>query len=376
MPSCYANSGLYVGLMSGTSVDGIDAALCRFSSHGELIETLALTTLPLQPGLAKRIRAIRASSSLQEVCELDYYLAEHFAAAVEAVLDKAPEHEPITAIGCHGQTVWHSGHAFPTTSVQLGDANRLVAKTGIPVICDFRRRDMAENGQGAPLAPAFHAHCLNQLGESRAILNLGGIANITLIPPWPGTPMATVIGFDTGPANTLLDEWTRLNRAQPCDENGRWAATGKVDKRLLTRLLNDPYFAQQPPKSTGPEHFSLDWLRSKLDRDSEPADVQATLVELTAISVANAINKWGKQEVERLFVCGGGTHNQYLMERLQQRCRPAESQTTQILGIDPDYVEAMAFAWLAWANLHQVPGNLPTVTGARRPVILGGLYRP
>lgn len=366
------NGGLFIGLLSGTSIDGIDSALIRLSAEGSIVETLATTTTPISPSMAKEIRAIGAKSSLDKICEIDHYLADAFAAAANKMLVQAPNTETVAAIGCHGQTVWHNGQSFPPVSVQLGDANRIVAQTGTQVVTDFRRRDIAEGGQGAPLAPAFHAHCLNRAEEYQAILNLGGIANLTLLPP--KTAKETPSGFDTGPANTLLDSWSREILHKDYDYCGRWAATGQVNSDLLACLLADKYFSQPPPKSTGPEYFSLDWLRQNLNWELAPEDVQATLVELTAASVAKSLKNWGGGGIERILVCGGGTHNHLLLERLQEICRPRPVQTTAAIGVDPDYVEAMAFAWLAWARLNCLPGNLPAVTGARCPAVLGGLY--
>ncbi|BAU56313.2 anhydro-N-acetylmuramic acid kinase [Halorhodospira halochloris] len=367
------SGGLYIGLLSGTSIDGVDSALVRLSDQGMVEKTLATATTPFPRGMAEEIRSLGAKTPLERVCEIDYRLADAFAAAATSMLEQAPANEVVTAIGCHGQTIWHNSQSYPPTSVQLGDANRIAAQTGVQVVTDFRRRDIAEGGQGAPLAPAFHKHCLSKPHESKAILNLGGIANITLLPI--EAPASTpVSGFDTGPANTLLDAWIRKCHGISYDGGGRWAATGNVDGNLLTRLLEDPYFIQPPPKSTGPEHFSLEWLLKHLDQSFAAEDVQATLVELTAASVAESINRWGGADIDRIYVCGGGAHNQLLMQRLREWCHPTDVTTTASIGIDPDYVEALAFAWLAWARLNHLPGNLPCVTGAHRPAVLGSLY--
>lgn len=367
--------GLYIGLISGTSIDGIDSALVRLSDHGTIVETLATETQPISANMAEQIRKLGPHSALHKICEIDYCLADAFSTAASKMLEKAPNDEPVKAIGCHGQTIWHNSQYLPPVSIQIGDANRIAAQTGVQIVTDFRRRDIAEGGQGAPLAPGFHAHCLTSQEGANVILNLGGIANVTLLPPKTiQGPPAAPSGFDTGPANTLLDAWSRENLRQCFDDGGRWAATGNADWELLDTLRKDPYFACPPPKSTGPEYFSLDWLTNQLPATIAPEDVQATLVELTAVTVADSLNTWGCSDTKRILVCGGGVHNQTLLARLQQRCYPATVDTTLAIGIDPDYVEALAFAWLAWAHLNGFPGNLPTVTGASREAVLGCLY--
>ena len=372
--SAAAREGAYIGLMSGTSVDGIDAALVHLGPDGRVHGIRATAWTPLDDRLAEAVRAAGAQTPLQQLCELDRHLAAACAAAALAVHRQAPDGLPVHAIGCHGQTVWHQGpqgdDGTPGHSVQLGDPNRIAAGTGLPVVADFRRRDIAEGGHGAPLAPAFHAHCWDS-EEAAAVVNLGGIANLTLLPA-DGAP---VIGFDSGPANTLLDAWARRHLETPFDAGGAWAASGRVDTALLARLRADPFFARPAPKSTGPEHFNLEWVLAHCRGDEKAADVQATLSELTASTVADALRAGGAPP-RRIRVCGGGAHNEDLMGRLRAHCPGAEVTSTAALGMDPDYVEAAAFAWLAWARLHDHPGNLPSVTGARRAAVLGGLFAP
>lgn len=359
---------LWIGLISGTSVDGIDAALARITPVGRLDHTLATRTAPLPKGLAEAVHRAGADTPLATLCELNARLGEAFGAAAARLQDDA-RGEPIAAIGCHGQTVWHQGAPLPPLSAQLGDPSRIAAATGLPVVSDFRGRDIAEGGQGAPLAPAFHAACLGQAEASRAVVNLGGIANLTLL-----SPQGPVTGFDLGPANTLLDGWARRHLGRAYDADGAWAASGRIDHALLQRLLAEPYFRAPPPKSTGPEHFSLDWLGEQLEAGTRPEDVQATLTELTAKSVAEGIQAWAGADTREMLVCGGGVHNRYLMARLRAWCPGLEVASTQAYGVDPDFVEAIGFAWLAWARLAGVPGNCPAATGARRPAVLGGLY--
>ncbi|HEY3487222.1 MAG TPA: anhydro-N-acetylmuramic acid kinase, partial [Gammaproteobacteria bacterium] len=283
----------------------------------------------------------------------------------------------IAGIGCHGQTIRHRPPQRQTTfssttsyTLQIGDPNRLVEMTGITVIADFRRRDMAAGGQGAPLVPAFHAYALHSPKEQGAVLNLGGIANITLLP----STAEKISGFDTGPANILLDTWTQLHFQKPCDHGGELAANGVVDRVLLDTMLQDPYFKIEPPKSTGREYFNLDWIRNYLPASQiDVLDVLATLTHLTAHSIANALRRYAPQ-TERLLICGGGVHNGFLMKLLTELLTPCAVVSTAEKGLDPDFVEAIAFAWLAKQTLEHKTGNLPVVTGANKAVILGGVY--
>lgn len=359
--------GLYIGLISGTSVDAIDAALVRVGDDGTVQETVATRSAPLDPGLIERIRAVTGATPLRDICALDHDLGRAFASAALSL--PVSGDEAVTAIGCHGQTVWHAPNNSPPATVQLGDPNVIAAATGLVTVADFRRRDLAEGGQGAPLAPIFHRHCLASDCENRAVLNLGGIANLSFLVP--GRPPR---GFDTGPANTLLDAWCRRYLQASYDAGGHWAATGRVDEDLLRNLLSDPFFAATPPKSTGPEYFNLEWLDARLAPDIRPENVQATLAELTAATVADALSLHSETAVERLLVCGGGAHNSDLMGRLRRRLPGIPVESTDAVNVAPDFVEATGFAWLAWARLAEHPADCPATTGAGRPAVLGGVY--
>lgn len=308
--------------------------------------------------------------SLDAVGTLDTHLGQAFADAANALIDESRvDRARIRAIGSHGQTLRHrpSG-AFPF-SLQLGDASVIAERTGITTVADFRRRDIAAGGQGAPLLPIFHAAMLRDPHEARAVLNLGGIGNLTLLPV-----SGPVRGFDTGPANGLMDAWSERHLGAAFDAGGAFAARGHVDENLLARLLDDPYFALPPPKSTGRDQFHLGWLDAQLqDTTRAPEDVQATLCELTAASVANALRA-AQPETKRVLVCGGGVHNPALLARLASRLPDVAIESTATHGLDPDFVEAMAFAWLARETLAGRPGNLPEVTGARGLRVLGAIH--
>jgi anhydro-N-acetylmuramic acid kinase len=360
---------LYIGLMSGTSVDGIDAALVDFeSSKPQLLAThfekmpseLRKTILEIcQPGL----------NEINRMGELDVVLGKQFAKTVNLLLEKNNiSASEIRAIGSHGQTIRH--HPDKHFTLQVGDPNVIAAETGITTIADFRRRDMAYGGQGAPLVPAFHQSVFADKNVNRVIVNIGGIANITLLPANLSRPTS---GFDTGPGNTLLDAWAEIHLQKPCDEQGIWASQGKVNTNLLNNLLNDPFFKLPAPKSSGREYFNLSWLESYLSLEAISAvDVQTTLVELTATSIINEIK--AHLNSGELLVCGGGIHNQFLMQRLKWIGSTYHIESTQKLGIDPDWVEAVAFAWLAKQTIDKKPGNLTEVTGANKNTILGGVY--
>lgn len=358
---------LYLGLISGTSADGIDAALVEFdceqpkliATHsGHYSKTLRQSILDLyQPG----------ANEINRLGEIDILIAKAFAETANGLLQKvriAPEQ--ICAIGSHGQTIRHEPKKNFT--IQIGDPNVIAAETGITTIADFRRRDMAHGGQGAPLVPAFHQHIFS--GDSdRVIVNIGGIANITVL---PAHKQQNIIGYDTGPGNALLDKMSEIHLQKMHDSNGEWAATGKVIPALLKKLLNDDYFKLPYPKSTGREYFHLEWLRKYLSSNDQPVDVQTTLVELTATTIVTAIQQHFSQG--EIFICGGGVHNQFLMSRIRALAPQFSITSTEIFGIHPDWVEAMAFAWLAQQTMHKKPGNLTTVTGARKSTILGGVY--
>lgn len=363
-------SNLYIGLMSGTSIDGIDAALVDFSTTTPRV--LATHYQPYQAKLRQQILAIcqPGDNEIARLGELDILLANLFADSVQALLKQAGTFpSAIIAIGSHGQTIRHAPKQF---TLQIGDPNTIAAKTGITTVADFRRKDLALGGQGAPLVPAFH-HSVFATNIDRAIVNIGGIANVTLLPK---NDCDNIVGFDTGPGNTLLDDWIHTHLHKAYDEDGQFAASGKVNQALLQSLLADDYFLLTPPKSTGREYFNRDWLDQKLNllpQPPSPEDVQATLVELTATSIVNAIKQNFTQG--EIYVCGGGAHNQYLMSRIHALSTPNfKTATTAALGIDPEWVEAIAFAWLAAQTMQKKSGNLPSVTGAEQAVILGGIY--
>ena len=366
---------LYLGLISGTSADGIDAALVRFEPDCELVFG---RTYPWDSVLRARLIALGQggdTTSLDELGELDTILARTFAdVATRAIEEAGIDAREVRAIGSHGQTVRHRPESKAAFTWQMGDGNVIAERTGITTVADFRRRDVAAGGHGAPLMPAFHAARLRSESENCAVLNLGGIGNFTLLPKPAGQGLGEVRGFDTGPANALMDAWCERHTGKPYDANGAFAASGNSDAELLARLLDDPWFALPPPKSTGREQFHLAWLESRLgDVPLRPADVQATLLELTAVTVADALQAT-QPDTARVLVCGGGVHNAALMARLSARMPGAIVESTSSHGLDPDYVEAMGFAWLARETLGGRPGNLPSVTGAKGLRVLGAVY--
>ena len=353
--------------MSGTSADGIDAVL--IATEGERSELIGSHHRPMQALLRDEILAFRQSGpdELHRLATLDAQLAEEYAAAVLALLESAQLHAAnVAAIGCHGQTLRHHPEGDTPYTLQIGDPNRLAELTGITVITDFRRRDMAAGGQGAPLVPAFHRARLVSEGASTAVVNIGGIANISLV-----TAGGDVTGWDTGPGNTLMDGWIARHQGEPFDRNGEWAASGVVIAPLLSALLQDPYFAVPAPKSTGPEYFHLDWLAAHLNGTEAAADVQRTLAEVTVESLALAL---AQQPLDVVRVCGGGARNTWLMQRLTDRLGNTAVTTTKAIGVDAEWVEAWAFAWLAEQTLAGRPGNVPAVTGATGARVLGGIF--
>lgn len=360
----------FVGLISGTSVDGIDAALVRFAPR---LEVSLAQTFAYPAALRERVLELSQSQSrvaADDIARLDTALGTAFADAAAALIERSrvPVHQ-IAAIGSHGQTLRHNpGDALPFT-LQLGDPNQIAERCGITTVADFRRRDVAAGGQGAPLMPAFHHALLGDAQEARAVLNLGGIANLTVLPRDGG-----VRGFDTGPANGLMDAWCALHQGAAFDRGGAWAAQGQIDTPLLNALRNDPWFALAPPKSTGRDQFHLEWVRTVLGaRHVAVADVQATLCELTALTVADSVREHAPH-TQRLLVCGGGVHNAVLMQRLSQHLPDLAVASTTSVGLDPDFVEAVGFAWLARETLAGRPGNRAEVTGARGPRVLGAIY--
>jgi anhydro-N-acetylmuramic acid kinase len=362
-----APSDLYIGIMSGTSLDGIDAALVDLAQAAPRLVSSYFRpyTEPLK----------EASLALHQVSHNELHqsqlianqLAREYAAATHALLKKAGvSAKSIQAIGCHGQTVRHRPeHGY---TIQLNNAALLAELTCINVVSDFRSRDIAAGGQGAPLVPAFHDHVLRQPAIHRVILNIGGIANLTDLPPGKKTT-----GFDSGPGNLLLDAWIARHQGKAYDKNGDWSARGKIIPALLQRLLAEPFFAAAPPKSTGRDLFNLAWLERHLNGEEKPEDVQATLLALTGDSIAVAVQRFcaGTREI---YVCGGGAHNTALLSHLQQALPQCRIQKTEVLGIAADWMEAIAFAWLAQQTMHLRPANLPAVTGARHPCVLGAIY--
>ncbi len=363
---------LYLGLMSGTSADGIDAALVRFPAAGGCRFVDGLTA-PWEPALRERLVALGEGGrldSLDDLGDIDARIGLAFAEAAGALLTRSGVPvSAVQAIGSHGQTVRHRPAAALPFTLQLGDANRIAERTGITTVADFRRRDVAAGGQGAPLMPAFHLAMLGAADEDRAVLNLGGIANLTLIPR-----QGTVRGFDTGPANALLDAWCQRHTGQVYDADGSFAASGVVDERLLAQWLAEPWFALPAPKSTGREQFHLPWAEAALGNGQRAAaDVQATLLELTAATVTEALLRH-QPRTRRLLVCGGGVRNGQLMRRLAARLPGVAVDSSAMHGLDPDFMEAMGFAWLAKCTLEGLAGNLPSVTGACGPRILGAIH--
>jgi anhydro-N-acetylmuramic acid kinase len=364
---------LHVGVLSGTSMDAVDAVLADFSGNGARVEAWHETPIP--PVLARRLETALDTPRLTalECWRLDAEVGELFATAVNALLRGAKvAPERVAAVGSHGQTLYHDPNARPALTVQVGDPNVIARRTGIPVVADFRRMDVTAGGQGAPLAPAFHAFAFSDPNAARAVLNVGGIANLTAL---PGSDARAVLGFDTGPGNTLLDLWAARHTGEPFDRDGRLAAAGRSSSELLAALLADPYFLRPPPKSTGREHFNADWLDARLgQRPCTPADVQRTLLELTVESAARAVEAL-PEAPRAVFVCGGGALNPVLMQRLDERLGQCRVASTDTLGVPPKTVEGAAFAWLASRRLAGRAGALPSVTGAREASVLGGVYR-
>ena len=360
---------LFIGIMSGTSLDGIDAVLV--ATNGKQVELKASTSRPFAAHLRQQLLSLAGGDAItaRQWGELDTELGQAYADIVLQLLEESGTQAPqVRAIGCHGQTVWHHPQGPLPFSLQLGDANRIAAQTGIVTINDFRRKDMALDGQGAPLVPAFHQQVLGNSSHMRIVVNIGGIANITVL-----APGQTVLGYDVGPGNMLMDLWCKQHCGQPYDKDAVFGLQGQVDPALLARLLAEPWLALPAPKSTGRELFDEAWLTARLPATIVTADVQATLAEFTASAIVTEVNKWPAGE---LLVCGGGGHNPLLMQRLAALLPHWRVDTTSSAGVDMDAMEAMAFAWLAHQTWHGLPGNLPAVTGASRPAILGAIHLP
>ncbi|WP_438984517.1 anhydro-N-acetylmuramic acid kinase [Aequoribacter sp.] len=374
MPNSTPNkSGLFIGLMSGTSVDGVDAALVRIDGQSILLEHTYTYELP--ENLTAELHRLSVSETYQvdRIGQLHRILGDLFAeASLELIKDYGITASDVEAIGSHGQTIRHRPDAAglaPAFTWQIGDAHTIAQKTRITTIADFRGRDLAASGQAAPLAPLFHKAMLGA-EQSGAVLNIGGLANATI-----SEKGAIKHGFDTGPGNTLIDTWCRLHLGCPFDTGGDWARSGVIQPALLSHWLCDTYFAKTPPKSTGREHFNHDWLvanTASLER-YRPQDIAATLTELTAVSCAQSIIQ-NSTAPSNIYVCGGGSHNTYLMERIEAHSGAYQVATTRELGIDPDWVEAAAFAWLAYARINDQRFDLHSITGSKGEVPLGVIY--
>lgn len=360
----------YIGIMSGTSFDGIDAVIVNFND-GQL-NIIAQHHHPYSQEIRQSLLSFSSPDKthrLNDIYSLDAKLGYLYAQTVNELLSQSAFNSAnIKAIGCHGQTICHAPNAKPAYTIQMGDPNILAAQTAITTVADFRRRDIAHGGQGAPLAPAFHRYFFHSPDENRAVVNIGGFANITLLPA-----SGTVTGFDTGPGNCFIDANIQKHRNIAFDKYGEWASTGVVHEGLLSRLLMHPFFAKLPPKSTGRDEFHLSWLNKTLADYPNllPKDIQATITELTAVSIADAITN---QDISRVYLCGGGALNQYLLSRIASRLPSVEVKTTQTLGINPQLIEPCLMAWLARHTVNKQPIDLSEITGSSKPAMLGGVY--
>ncbi|MFD2177995.1 anhydro-N-acetylmuramic acid kinase [Veronia pacifica] len=361
---------VYLGLMSGTSLDGVDIVAVRLENDQVTLLGSYFESIPEQLRRDTLSIANNNAVTAEQLGELDHKLGYFFADAINHAIDTFPvKRESIAAIGSHGQTVCHQPEKPYPFTMQLGDPNLIAVKTKITVVADFRRKDMAYGGQGAPLVPAFHQHIFSKPDTSTVILNIGGIANITVL-----NPDNTVFGYDTGPGNMLMDHWIFNIKGERFDKNGQFATSGKSIPSLLHNMLQDSYFSQTAPKSTGREYFNAAWIKQHLDRLNQqlrPEDVQATLLALTVQTCADEIAKFGNGKV---YVCGGGAHNSALTSSLSLALPNWTISSTAEVNIDPDYLEAMAFAWLAHCALNQIPANVPEVTGASQKCVLGAIY--
>ncbi|PSW16922.1 anhydro-N-acetylmuramic acid kinase [Photobacterium sanctipauli] len=365
------NKELYIGVMSGTSMDGVDTALVEMV-NGK-ITLLASADYPIPDQLKQRLLniCIGQDTNLVEIGQLDHQLGHLYADAVNHLLAQSGyKAEQIHAIGNHGQTVFHQPTGDSPFTMQIGDANIIAAKTGIDTVADFRRKDMALGGQGAPLVPAFHQSIFESKASSVVVLNIGGISNISVL-----RPQQPVIGYDTGPGNMLMDAWCERHIGEKFDRDAQFAKRGHVDQALLASLLEEPYLSLGAPKSTGRELFNLPWLENKLaGYDIRHEDVQRTLCEYTASTIATEVIRYQVGEQPQLLVCGGGANNPLLMKRIAELLPEWQVGTTTEKGVDSDNMEAMAFAWLAHQRMHNLPSSLPEVTGASKAASLGVVY--
>lgn len=352
---------LYIGIMSGTSFDGVDVVLCEIDA--DTCNLICSLEYPMPLELKTDIlMMIEGKNTLEEVGQIDHRLGILFTQAVGALLIRENIYAgSVKAIGLHGQTLWHEPEGEYPFSMQLGDPNILTAKTGIPVVADFRRKDVTLGGQGAPFAPAFHEFIFNNIKGSIAVLNIGGMANITVLDE-------KLIGYDTGCGNVLLDLWIAEHQGLSYDKDGEWARSGSVDYTLLDAMMSDAFFEQHYPKSTGREKFNKAWLQGNLiGKTHNPEDVQRTLLELTALSISNEVLRFNRDIV---LLCGGGAKNSFLVERIKAFMPNVEV----VIAQNADYIEAMTFAWLAYKRVHREKVNLKDVTGASDNAILGGIY--
>ena len=352
---------LYIGVMSGTSLDGVDVALCQIDQ--KTCTVIHSIEYPMDKSLKLEIlKTIKQETTLQRVGELDNRLATLFAKAINALLSsKNIDYSTVNAIGLHGQTLWHNPNGKYGFSMQLGDPNIVAVETNIRVVSDFRRKDIALGGQGAPLVPAFHEFLFADLKEQISIVNIGGMANITVLGE-------RLIGYDTGCGNVLLDTWVNKHLSKPYDKDAKWAKSGSIDFKLLDEMLKDPYFSKVYPKSTGREYFNEEWINSYIaNKNLENETIQRTILELTAISISNEVLKFNR---DILVLCGGGAKNSFLVERIKILLPSREV----VIANNADELEAMAFAWLAYKRVHKEVVNLKDVTGARSNAVLGGIY--
>ena len=362
----------YIGLISGTSMDAVDAALVEFDKKAVV---KLYNEYPLEISVKNQIRQINEKSNLIDVAMLDNKLGYIFADAANDLIKQANiNSNQVAAIGSHGQTILHVPTITEKTSIQISDPNIICAQTDIVTVADFRRMDMAFGGEGAPLASSFHKYQFKESDESVVVLNIGGFANVTLLP----CDKNKIIGFDTGPGNALLDDWIRQNKNVEYDKDGIWANSGKVDNELLELLLKDKYFSLSIPKSTGREYFNLEWLKTnlnKLNKELPTETIQATLLKLTAVTITDAIKQYANG-FTKVLVCGGGVNNPLLIKNIQGLLANIKVTTTSEYGLSPDCIEAVTFAWLAKKRLDNKSANIPDVTGANKNVILGGVYAP
>ena len=359
---------LYIGLMSGTSMDGIDAALVDVDTN----TLIAGITRPYSEEAKQILLTVLNQAEVRPsiLCQLNTLLGSEFALAVLQLLEESNTSlHDVVAIGSHGQTICHDAAAEIPYTLQLGCAHTISEMTGKVVVADFRTRDLVIGGQGAPFAPIYHETLFKEENLPLALVNIGGIANVTYLEPGHGKSC----GYDVGPGNCLMDAWIYQHKGLAYDKNGEWAQTGKVIEPLLTTLLDDPYFKRPYPKSLGKEYFSPAWLSACLRRDDDPSDIQATLVQFTAVTIANDIKKW-RSPVKHLTICGGGAHNLALMRALSEELPQIKVDSTLAFGVDPDFIEAMMFAWLAEKAINQKPLDLRHITGAKKASVLGVIY--